>query len=57
MVESEKSSDNCNTLKISIETIIKNQAILQFVLYHVKTKTMCKNADKKFLLVITYIPD
>lgn len=51
-VDSENNHNNFKTLKLSIETIIKNTEMLRFVPHHLKTKKICKNAGKKLLLVI-----
>lgn len=51
-VDSENNHNNFKTLKLSIETIIKNTEMLKFVPHHLKTKKSCKNAGKKLLLVI-----
>ena len=37
MVDSEYTTDNCKTSKISIKAVIKNPDILKFVLDHLKT--------------------
>ena len=52
MVESENSSDNYSTLKISIGAIIKNSELLKIVPDQLKTKKMCKNAVKKSKFVM-----
>ena len=57
MVDSEYSSVNYKTSKISIETIMKNPEILRLFLDHVKTKKMCKSSFKKLLFVIKYVSD
>ena len=57
MVDSENSSDNYKTLKISIEAIIKNPEMLNFIPSFFKIKNMCKSAVKTLLLIIMYIPD
>ena len=54
MVDSEYSPDN--SLKISIEVIIRNPEILRFVPDYLKIKRKCKNAVKKQLFVIRYVP-
>ena len=46
MFESEYSPDNYKSSKTKIETIIKNPKMLRFVPDHLKTKKMCKHADK-----------
>ena len=57
MVDSEYSTDNYKSLKISIRTIMANPEILKFVSDHLKTKKMCKHAVKKLLFVIRYVSD
>ena len=59
MVDSEYSPDNYKnkSLKISIGAVIKNLEILKFVSKCIKTKKMCKNAAKKLLFKIRYVPD
>ena len=54
MIEIENNPDNYQT---STETIIKNPEMLKFILDYLKTRKMCKSADKKLLFVITYVPD
>ena len=54
MVHSEYSPDNSS--KITIETIMKNSEMLQFVSDHLKTKKMCKRAFK-LPLVIRHVYD
>ena len=46
MVDSENSSDNYKTLRISIGAIIKNPVMLTFVPDLLKTKRMCKNEGR-----------
>ena len=58
MVDSKYSHGKCKTLKISIKVIIKNPEMLKFAPDHLKTKTMFKkNAVKKLLFVLRYVPD
>ena len=57
MVDNRNKSDNYKPLKISIGTIIKDLEMLRFVPDHLKTKKMCKNAVKKLLFIIKYVPD
>ena len=57
MVDSEYSSDNCKSSKISIGAIMKNPKMLRFVSDHLKTKKMCKHAVKKLPFKIRYVPD
>ena len=45
------------TLKISIETIMKNLEMLKFVPDRLKTKHICQNAVKKLTYVIMYVLD
>ena len=46
MLDSEKSPDNYNSLKISIGAIIKNPEMLRLVCDHLKTENLCENAFK-----------
>ena len=57
MADSEYNPGNYKSLKINIGAIIKNLEILRFVPVHLKTKKMCKYADKKLPFVIRYVPD
>ena len=58
MVDSENSSDNCKTYKISIGEIIRNPKMLQIVPDHLKTKKICRNVVKKLpFIMIMYVPD
>ena len=57
MFDSENSTDNCKTLKISIGTIIKNPEMLKFVPDQLETKKTCKNAIKKLLFVTRHVSD
>ena len=45
------------SVKINIGTVMKNGRMLQFTPDYLKTKTMWKNAVKKLLFLIRYIPD
>ena len=56
MVNSEYNPDKYENLKISIEVKIKNPEMLRFVLYHVKTKKMCKYAVTNVPFLIRYVP-
>ena len=56
MVDSEKTPENYN-FRTCIEAIIKNPEMLTFTLDHIKTKKVCKNAAKKLLFIIMYVPD
>ena len=38
------------SLNISIRTVMKNPEMLKFVPHHLKTKKMCKDTVKKFLI-------
>ena len=51
MVESKNSPDNYETLKITIEAIMKNPEILKFVPDHLNTKKMSKNRIKSLFLI------
>ena len=52
MVESEYSTDDYKSPKISIGAIIKNPKMLKFVTDHFKTKKICKHALKKLAVLI-----
>ena len=56
MAESEYSTNNYNSLKISVGATIKNPEIIRFIPDHIKTKTVYKNAAKKLLFTIRYVP-
>ena len=47
MVNSKNDPGNYKTLKISLETIMKNPKVLRFVSDHLNAKKMRKNAVKK----------
>ena len=57
MVDSEYSTKDYKTPKISIAAIMKNSEMLKFVPNHLKSKKLCKDAVKKLPFLITYIPD
>ena len=57
MVESKNSPDNYETLKITIEAIMKNPEILKFVPDHLNTKKMSKNRIKKLSFAIIFVPN
>ena len=57
MVDSECSTDNYKTLKISIGETIKNPEMLKFIPDHLKTKNMYKHAIQNLPFVIRYVPD
>ena len=57
MVESKNSPDNYETLKITIEAIMKNPEILKFVPDHLNTKKMGKNRIKKLSFAIIFVPN
>ena len=57
MVDSEYSTDNYKSSKISIRTIMTNPEILKFVSDHLKTKKMCKHTVKKLPFVIKHVLD
>ena len=57
MVDSEYSTDNYTSSKISIGVVIKNLEMLKFVPDHLRTKQMCKHALKRLPLGIRYVPD
>ena len=45
------------SLKISIETVMKNSGKLKFVSNCLKSKKMCKNALKNLPYILRYVPD
>ena len=49
MAESENSSNNCETVKISIGTIIQDLKVIVFVPDHLKIKKKYENVVKKFM--------
>ena len=51
MGDSEYSTEDYKTPKISIGAIMKNPEILNFVSDHLKTKKMCKHALRKLPFV------
>ena len=57
MVDSDYSSDNFKTLKISIDAIMKDPEMLKYVPDHLKTKNMWKHAVKKLPFIKKYVPD
>ena len=57
MFESEYITDNYKIFnKINLGAIIKNPKMVRFVPDHLKNKKMCKNAVKKLLFLIRYVP-
>ena len=44
-------------LDINTGTVMKNPAMLKFVLDHVNPKKLCKHAVKKLLYLLRYVPD
>ena len=57
MGNSEYSTENCKSPKISIGGIMKNPELLTFVPHRLKTKKICKHVVKNLLFVIRYVPD
>ena len=57
MADSDYSTSNYESLKISIGIIIKNAKMLRIVSDHLKTKKMYKYAVRKLPVVIKYVPD
>ena len=55
MVDNEYVTEGYKSLKISIETIMKNPEMLKFVPDHLKTKNMCKHAVKNLSLSLFLI--
>ena len=57
MFESEYITDNYKIFnKINLGAIIKNPKMVRFVPDHLKNKKMYKNAVKKLLFLIRYVP-
>ena len=50
MFDSKFSTDDYKSPKNSIRTVMKNPEILKFIPDHLKTKKMCKNPVKNYLL-------
>ena len=57
MADSEYSTDDSKSSKISIGAVIKNPEMLKFVPDHLKTKKMCNCAVKILPFIIRYVPD
>ena len=57
MVDSEYSTGDYKSLKISIGAIMKNPEMLKLVPDHLKTKKMCNYVVKKLPFVIRYASD
>ena len=57
MVDSEYSTGDYKSPKISIGAITRNPEIVKFVSNHFKTKNIRKHAIKKLSFVIRYVPD
>ena len=55
MVDSEYSTGDYKSPKISIGAIMKNPKILKFVPDYLKTKAICKHAVKKLSFVLRYV--
>ena len=55
MVDSEYSTGDYKSPKISIGAIMKNTKMLKFVPDYLKTKTICKHAVKKLSFVLRYV--
>ena len=56
MADSDYSTDNYKSLKISIGTVIKNPEMVRFIPNHLKTKSMYKNAVRKLPFITRYVP-
>ena len=50
MVDSEHNMDTYKSVKISIETVMRNPEMLKFVPYQLKTKKICKHAVSNYHL-------
>ena len=57
MVDSECSTKDCKSSKISIGAIMKYPDMSKFVPDHLKTEKMSKHEVKKLPFVIQYVPD
>ena len=57
MADSEYSTDDCKSSKISIVAIIKFQEMLKFFSDHLEAKEICKHSVKKLPFVIWHVPD
>ena len=57
MVDSEYSSDNYKSLRISTGAITKNPEMLRFVPDYLKTKNKYENRVKRLSLVVGYVSD
>ena len=55
MVDSEYSTKNYKSSKISIGAVLKKREILKFVPDYLKTKKICKDAVEKLSFVISYV--
>ena len=51
------SIDIYKSLNISIEAVMRNQELLNFLFDHLKTEKMCKDTIKKLAYLSRYIPD
>ena len=56
MADSEYSTDNYKSPKISIGTIMKDPEMLKFVADYFKTKKMCKHTVKRLPFLIRSVP-
>ena len=50
MIGSEYSMDIYKSVKINMRTVMENPEMLKFVPDHLKTKKLCKHADKNITL-------
>ena len=57
MIDSEYSTDNYKSLKISIGATTKNPEMLRLIPDHSKMKKMCNHAVKKLSFITRYSPD
>ena len=59
MVDSEYSMEIYKSVKINVETVMKNLEMLKFVFCHLKSKNMSKHkhAVKKLPFLIRYVSD
>ena len=49
--------DIYKSLNINISTVMKNPNMLKFVPDHLKTKKICRRADKKLSYLLSHVPD
>ena len=57
MINSEYSTGDCKSPKISIGAITRHPELVKFVSDHFKTKNMCKHTVKELSFIIRCVPD